>query len=168
MSIKIIAVFFLIFGLYKDYSRDKKQHVKAKVLHAIALVILLYFFAGSFSYLGRLFRNFDLFQSRFHVPLGIFSADIHYYSSFVHIGLSLVIILLTYNMIKRHDSARIKLVKVLPLIIPTEVLSFYRGFQADEPIGNDYLVLALGLFVMGALFLGVSYLYTRPFMINFF
>jgi hypothetical protein len=168
MIFKIIALLFLVLGLVKDYNRDKKQHEKAKVAHAVALVFLMYFFAGSFGSLGWLIGNYEKFQSRFYVPLGIFSADFHFISTFIHLGLSLIIILLTYNMIKRDDSSRKKLIKLIPFIIPTETLSFYRGFQSDEPFMNDYLVLTLGLIIMGSINLGLSYLYSRPFMIDFF
>lgn len=168
MSFKIIAFIFLVFGLYKNYQWDKGLHQKAKVIHATALVYFIYHFGSSFGYIGWILRNFEVFEERYKVQVGIISANMNFYSTLFHVFLCLLIIWFAFGMISRKNSSRQNLLRVLPLIIPTETISMYRGFQGSDPIPQDFLVLGVGFIIALTLNFGLFFLYRSKIMIDFF
>jgi hypothetical protein len=170
MGFTIFALFFLVIGLAQDYQRDKGKNIKAKVLHAVCLTVLIVSYAGSFKILGMLIRDFDGARERFSTNVGPISGEIHWIIYLVHSALVMTIIILAYQMIRRLDKSRRLLVKLLPLAGLLEVFGFYRGWVTDgDDLGvNHGMVILIGLLFVGGITTLIFLVYNSRFMKEFF
>jgi hypothetical protein len=84
----LFGLVILAFGLIQDYKRDKGQNVKATVLHAVCLTILIASCAGSFRILGALIRNFDKAKERFSIDIGLVPGQLHFIFYLLHSALA--------------------------------------------------------------------------------
>ncbi len=160
----------LAFGLTNDYKRDKGQNIKAKILHAICLTILMASYAGYFGILGMLVRNFDKVKEKFSFDVGIVSGQLHFILYLLHSILAMAVVAVAYQMIKRNEKSRRLLTFLLPFLALLEVFNFYRGWVAD---GDDLevshgFIFLIGFLLFGGLTSAIIAIYKSKFMMTFF
>jgi hypothetical protein len=170
MRFTIIALIFLVVGLIKDFQKDKGQHVKAKVFHAICLTVIIFSYAGSFQILGMLIRDFEGAHQRFSTPVGFVPGQLHWIIYLIHSALVMTIIILAYQMIRRSEKSRKLLVTLLPAAGLLELFSFYRGWISDgDYLGvSNGLINLVGLLIVGGATLAIYMVYDSKFMKAFF
>jgi hypothetical protein len=144
---------------FNDFKQDSKSHYKAKIFHAILISLLIFAYRGSFGTLGLIFGDLSIIIDRFNVPIDIFSNSVNLTFFFLELLLSLIVLLLSYQMIKRKEQARKFFLLYLPFLGITSIFDFYRGWinTDNELILNDYVILAIGTGFMG----GLTYMYYR-------
>ncbi len=160
----------MFFGLIRDFKRDKGLNKKAKVFHSILLSLLIFAFAGAFSKVGWVIRNFDLVQTFFGIDVGIVSGSIHLVIYVLDLILSLFVLVFAYQMISRKDKARKRIVFFLPFLAVTSVFNFYRGWLNDggDILINDYLILLIGIIFFGSATVIYLLVYNSNYMKTFF
>ncbi len=166
----IIALVIMGLGLYRDYKRDAGLNRKAKIYHAILLTLLLASYAGSFGIVGAIIRNFEGVKNQFSVDVGIVPGQVHLFLYFLHTLVSLAVLVFAYQMISRKETARKRLVTLLPLLGILSVFSFYRGWlnTPDELILSDGMIILIGVIIMGGLTMLYMKIYNSEWMKKFF
>jgi hypothetical protein len=147
----LFGLVILTLGLIQDYKKDSGQNIKAKVLHAICLTVLIASYAGSFRILGAIMRNFDKVKERFSVDVGLIPGQLHFIFYLIHSALAMTVVILAYQMIRRKEKSRGLLIILLPFLGLLEVFSFYRGWVTDggDFELNHFMILLIGLLLVG-------------------
>jgi len=169
----IIALIIIAFGLIRDFKRDKGLNKKAKIYHSILITLLIALYAGSFGVLGSVIRNFEKIKARFSVDIGIISGEIHIVLYFLHLGISLFVLVFAYQMVSRKEIARKRLLIFLPVLGVLSTFNFYRGWlnipnEPGELILNDWVILLIGLIIAGGLTILYMKVYSSEWMKKFF
>ena len=166
----LFGLAILTLGLIQDYKKDSGQNIKAKVLHAICLTVLIASYAGSFRILGALIRNFDKVKERFSVDVGLFPGQLHFIFYLVHSALAMTVVIVAYQLIRRREKSRSLLITLLPFLGLLEVFSFYRGWvtDADDFELNHFMILLFGLLLVGGLTGLIITIYKSKSMTTFF
>ncbi len=166
----LFGLVILAFGLMQDYKKDSEQNLKAKVLHAICLTILIASYAGSFRILGMLLRNFDKAKERFSADVCLVPGQLHFIFYLLHSALAMTVVILAYQMIRRNNKSRRLLLIVLPFLALLEVFSFYRGWVTDsgDLELNHFMIVLIGFLLVGGLASSIIAIYKSKFMITFF
>ncbi|MBI3221474.1 MAG: hypothetical protein HYZ44_18330 [Bacteroidetes bacterium] len=166
----LFALAILTFGLIQDYKKDKGQNIKAKVLQAVCLTILIASYAGSFRILGALIRNFDKAKERFSVDVGLVPGQLHFIFYLLHATLAMTVIILAYQMIRRNDKSRRWLIILLPFVTLLEVFSFYRGWvtNSGDLELNHSMILLIGFLLVAGLASIIVAIYKSKSIITFF
>lgn len=166
----LFGLVILTFGLIQDYKRDKGQNTRAKVFHAICLTILIAGYAGSFRIIGTLTRNFDKAHERFSVDVGLVSGQLHFIFFLLHSILSMTIIIIAYQMIRRNQKSRKLLITLLPFLALLEIFGFYRGWiiEVGDLGVNHGVILLMGFLLIGGLTSVIVAIYKSKFMRIFF
>lgn len=166
MIIKAIILIYILVILFIDFS-NVKRYYKAKLVHAITVLCLIFNHISSFTWIIAMISQNNIIE-KLRVKAGIISADLNFLQSIIYIVLGIVIFLLAFAILKRSDLARKNLIRILPFLIPSNAISFYMGFKLHFAAANDYLVLFIGFFVCTGLYLAFFFLYRSEFMLSFF
>lgn len=149
----LFGLTILATGLVQDYKRDKGRNLRAKVLHAVCLGVLIASYAGSFRVLGLLARNFSKVKERFSVDVGVVPGQLHFILYLLHSALAMAVVVVAYRLIRRNEKSRRLLINLLPFLALLEVFSFYRGYLIDgDDLGVDHLLVVFtGILIIGGL-----------------
>ncbi len=166
----IFTLIYVVFWLYKDFKNDKGLHIKAKIFHSILIFLLMSSFAGSFARLGWTIGHMDKIIERFGVDVGIVPGPVHLIIYFVNLVLSLTILVLAYQMVRRKDMARKLFMNLFPILALTTVFNIYRGWLSETGgIELSDLTIFIGGFIVMS---GISFLYLKIYsskwMVEFF
>lgn len=166
----IIALLIMGFGLFRDFKRDQGMNSKAKIWHTVLLTLFLAVYAGSFAVLGSLIRNFDMIKTQYSVDVGLVPGPIHLALYFLHIVISLILLVLAYQLLSRKESARKWLLIFLPILGGLQVFSFYRGWHSvpNDLVISDLTVVLIGIIIMGGFTLLYLKVYSSRWMKAFF
>ena len=166
----IIILIFTVFGLFKDYKRDKGLNKKAKIYHSILLTLLLTSYAGSFRVLGSIIRNFDKVETLVNIDIGIIPGQVHFVLYFLNLVTSLIVLVFAYQMINRNEVARKRLLLFLPFLGILSVFTFYKGWvnSSGENIINDWTIILIGIIIIGSITTIYIKVYRSEWMKKFF
>ena len=155
----------MAFGLFRDFKRDKGENNKAKLLHSILLTLLIWGYAGSFVKMGWLINNFDRVKGLFGTEIGILSGNVHLVIFYLDLILSIIVLVYSYQMINRKENARKKLLLFLPFLAIVSVFQFYISWlnSGIDTIFNDYIILSIGVFIIGT----VTFIYLKTYGSDF-
>ena len=160
----------MVFGLIKDFKKDKGLNKKAKVYHTILLSLLIASYAGTLRSLAWGIKNFEKAQIQFSVDVGIVPGNIHFILFILNLVLSLVVLFSAYQMINRKETARKRMLLVFPFLGLTSIFNFYRGWlnTPDELILNDMTILLIATIIMGGITFFYFKIYNSDWMSSFF
>lgn len=169
-GIQVIALVILAVSIITDYGTDKGKHTKAKIFHAICMLLLVYSCADAPAILGRILAHFGNFQQKLDVPVGFISGHAHMFLYIAHTLICTIVLILAARMFNRRDSARKQLIYVLPLLVLSEGINFYMGWvgAGDDQELSDMLIFWIGFAVMGSIGGVIMWIYSTRFMKEFF
>lgn len=167
MTFRIVTLLFLAYLLFLNYAKDKGSYTRAKVVHALALAYVVLTNAGSFKTLASQVQHFSSFKAHHSVPVGFISAQLNFISVLLAAIFGLVL-LLTALMVAQRNPIAVRIFRITLLVsLPISVIGFYRGFLSETAALPDKAVLLIAVTVMGAIKLGLFFLYGTSFMREF-
>jgi hypothetical protein len=167
---KIFALTMVGIYTYYDFQTDKGQHVRAKFVNGVWLVLVTLLYSDSFKVIGWIFRKYDRTKELWSVPVGFIPGRVHFLINIIHTVSAICLIYFSYSTIKRKESGRIWTIRILPFLAATEVFAFYRGWLGS---GNDSTINQISALIIGSVFSGgicITFIliYQSRFMLDFF
>jgi hypothetical protein len=167
MTFTIVALLFLAYSLFINYTKDKGSHTRAKVVHAVALTFVVLMNAGSFNTLTSQVRHFSSFKAYHSVRMGLIPAQVNFISVLLAAIFGVILLFAALKAAQR-DPMAVRIFRIaLVASIPISVISFYRGFLSETSALSDQVVLLIAVLVMSIIKLGLFFLYRTRFMREF-
>lgn len=169
----IFPIFILGVILYildRDYSDDSGEHVRAKIVHGILLILLIFSYFGALFNATMIIAKPDLFFSSAQ-PVGIFSHKLFGTAVLLETVAGLFALWFLWKMLRRDNMAREFIVGLLPILGVLKSFPFYLfliGQRNNLLEMSSWVLYVLALGTTLALFLCLRKVYKAPFMIRFF
>ncbi len=168
-SIRLFSLIFLIVYLFYDFKRDKKEFIKAKILHTLILVGFVYYYAPAFVYLGSILAKYEQKSQKFATTMGVFSPAVNQLIWWLQVVMQCFILFISWGLARRNDQSRRQLVTILPIHILIASFGFYRGFFSEGLVELDsLLVLFISFGVACVMYVPILILYNTNWMKRFF
>lgn len=167
---KIFALTILGIYLYQDYQTDRTQHIKAKIIHAIILIAFTLMYSESFRYIGWMIRKFDKAREIWAVPIGFIPGELHFMINIIQAIAGTLLIYFLFSTIKRKESGRRWMMRLIPVIAFTETIAFYRGWisEGNDSFIHQFLAITIGCGIFGSLSYAIIKIYMSKYMDDFF
>ena len=163
MFFTAFSLIILALTLYRNYAQDPGAHHRAKVLHALALALIVLLAAGSFATVASQIRHFDSFREHYDVPFGPLPGVVNFLSALLGGLFDLVLFLAAFAAAQRKAKA-IALIRVVLLAsIPVAFINFHRGFGPGAGVA-DHTSIMIAVAVVLAVKLGLFLLYGTRWM----
>lgn len=169
--LRIIVLILVFIGLRNNYKKDSKEHIKAKIWHAIIISVLLLYYSGSLNLIYLYLNDFDNVIDYISRDVGLFSGMIMQMVLILNGILSIYLLFLLYRLInrKKEDLARLKF--ILPIIAITESFGLYK-VVVEKHVNNgserDISLFFICLLIYGSLAFIIRKIYSKQIMIDFF
>jgi hypothetical protein len=170
MAFKLLTFFLVGMSLFKDSRKDKGEHRAAKIIQALCLALIVLSYSSAFARVVWLVGNWGPAQTKFMVPVGPVTAQIHFLFFLIHCALGPVVLILAYMLSSRKEVARQTFLYVIPILFLLESFNFYRSWVSGEPAEAAYSFYPFlyGMIFFGIPSTGLFLIYSSRMMINYF
>ncbi len=152
-----------------DFKKDTGQFKKQKVIHFLTAIGFLVLYADFIRATPWMLLNFQEVIDKYNVTVGYLESQ---FSFFLYLGYVIVVIGILYSlyqMVKRIDQGRLRLLKLLPWLWVTELANFYRSWMKGVSLPDESLLpLGVGAVIWGIPLGAIYFCYRSIFMKSFF
>lgn len=169
MPLLLIVLGISAIYLYVDFRTDPGEHLKAKTIHTVLIVFLFYYYIDSIRELIAIVGDIEVFF-RQRPSLGIIPGLLNAVITLMSSIISAIVLWNVGKMVRRHNSARKLIIKLLPVLAFFSLFSFYEVLAIGGNVVGFYEwgIILSGFIIMMGLFLGIMFIYRAPFMVRFF
>lgn len=165
----VVFLGVLLYILDRDYADDAPHHRKAKIVHAILLILLIFSSIGAVFNAILILGNLKVFFSSAR-PVGIFSHKLFGTAILLETVAGLFALVYLWKMLQRDDMAREVIVKFLPVWGLLKSFSLYDMLLHQNNSQGEYgwalYLLSVGITL--GIFWAIRKVYQTPFMLAFF
>jgi hypothetical protein len=153
----ILLAFSTTVSWFRFYPRNTSEERNTAILLLAVMLVFVFFYSSSINLLGYLIMNTEEWKKNYLTTYGLLPAWLHASHFILHVVGGLAVIIFTLTLARYRNTARIWLMRVIPVVAFTQGIAFYKGYSRvhgiEETQNTVLLFVMLSLLLHAALFL---------------
>jgi len=153
----ILLAFSTTVSWFRFYPRNTSEDRTTSIIVLAVMLAFLFFYSSSINLFGYLIMNTAEWKKNYLTSYALLPAWLHATQFILHVIGGLAVVIFTLTLARYRNTARVWLMRIIPVVAFTQGIAFYKGYSRvhgiEETQNTVLLFVMISLLMHAALFL---------------